>query len=186
MIKINLLPPQNKKELEVLNSKDLIISLATWIIIFLVSFSLILATIFIYLNILLRSQNRLIDTKQDDVRVQQLIETEKNIINANRLINLVYDKQAHFLNWTLSMKEISLITPNSIYLTSFDYRSESNEINIVGWSNTRDDLLSFQEILESNDFFTDVKSPIANLLKRENINFNISLKPDQTVLGNNK
>lgn len=174
MIKLNLLPSANKKKLELANLKRLTFSLMARIFIVLIVFTFILTSIFFYVSMLVRYQEQLIENKQEDAEMQQLLEMEEKISIANKKIIRVNDK---LIYWTEIMEELTKLVPSDIHLTGFHYESKRNEIHLSGWAPTRDKFLSFQEALEKNSLFDGVEVPLSNLLKQENINFDFILKP---------
>jgi type IV pilus assembly protein PilN len=177
MLKLNLLPPEEKKELELVNLSRLILSLAGWLSFFLIVFTLLLVSTFFCLSILLQAQDRLIEIRQSDSKMQNLLEIEEKIKQANQRINRVFLKQKESILWTPLLEEIAQIVPQGVYLTSFSYQATNNQINLNGWAQQRENLLLFQKTLEENPTFTDVKAPLANFIKQRDINFSFTFKP---------
>lgn len=177
MMKLNLLPLQYKKGLELIEIKKLTICLIVWILIFWVVFSLFLASCFLYLSALTHSQEQLIADKQNDLKMIQLLEIKNKIINNNAKMLQVYEKQNESLYWTPIILELIKLIPNNVYLTDFHYQKDSNVINLSGRAGARDEFLLFQNLLEQNSLFIDIKSPLSNLLHQKNIDFSISFKP---------
>lgn len=177
MIKLNLLSPQAKEELEFVNINKLLSSMMIWIVLFLIFFSLLLVSIFIYLFIISQSQNRLIQSRQDNPEIQQLALMENKIKEANKLISQTYSRQEQLISWTPIIEKLTELVPDGMYLTNLNYQLADNQVSLNGWSNTRENILLFQKALEDSAMFTDVQSPLSNLLKRENIYFNLTFKP---------
>jgi Tfp pilus assembly protein PilN len=177
MINLNLLPPQQKKEIELTNFNHLIVSLGVWLLSILIVFSLLLANAYFCLCIFLRTQNALIEEKQHDKENQHLTEMEESIKQANRQVNEVFTKGKELIVWTPLLEELAGMVPNGIYLKNFSFQTDTRRITISGWANTRDILLAFQESLEGSPCFTDIQSPLANLIKQENIYFSFNFLP---------
>ncbi len=175
MLELNLLPPQEKKEAELANLTRLVTSLSIWFLAFLIIFTLLLASTFFYLSILLRAQNRLIEIRQSDPKAQRLVEIEKKIKQANSRLSQIHLKQKDLILWVPLLEEMAELTPGRIYLTSFSYQLAENQIYLSGWANTRDNLLTFQDSLEESPFFVEVEAPLSNLLKKSDIDFNFTL-----------
>jgi len=175
MLELNLLPSQEKKEVELANLSRLVASLSVWFLVSLIIFALLLASTFFYLSILLRAQNRLIEIRQNDPKTQRLVEIEGKIQQANRRINQIYLKQNDLILWIPLLEEIANLTPGGVYLTNFSYQLAENQIYLRGWANTRDNLLSFQNLLEESPFFVEIEAPLSNLLKQNDIDFSFTL-----------
>lgn len=177
MINLNLLPPQQKKEIELANFNRLIVSLGAWLLSILVIFSLLLASAYFCLYIFLKAQNSLIEEKQHDKENQHLTEIEKSIQQANQQIEKVSAKGKDLIIWTPLLEELSKIVPSGIYLKNFSSQTGTYRITISGWANTRDTLLAFEKALKESPCFADIQSPLANLIKQEDISFSFSFLP---------
>lgn len=177
MLKLNLLPPSEKKRLELTKLSRLTVLLTVWFLVFLVVFALLLTATFFSLSILLHEQKKLIEIRQSDPKTQHLLEIEEKIERTNQIIRQVCLKQKELILWTSPLEEISKITPSGIYLTNLSYQTTKNQITLNGWANERENLLGFQKLLEESSFFKEVKAPLANLVKQKDINFSFTLKP---------
>jgi len=177
MLKLNLLPSQDKKDLELAKISRLIASLAVWILIFLIIFILLLVSTYFSLSILLDEQKKLIEIRQSDPRTQDMLEIEEKIRQTNQIVKQVYLKQEEMILWTPLLEKMTKIVPSGIYLTNFSYRAVDNQITLNGWANWRENLLYFQESLEENSFFKEVEAPLSNLIKQRNIDFIFTIKP---------
>lgn len=174
MLKLNLLPPAEKKELKFAELNSLILSLAGWFLILLLIFSLLLGNALFCLSILLKEQKNLIAVKKSNPQMQNLLEIEKKIQQANQIIEQVDSAQGRIVLWTPVFEEIAEIVPNGIYLTNFSCQSDSKLITLNGWANQRENLLYFQKLLEKNPSFKEVKIPLSNLIREEDIDFSIT------------
>lgn len=177
MFKLNLLPSQDKKDLELASLSRLIASLAIWFLIFLIIFTLLLISTYFSLSILLEEQKKLIEIRQSDPKTQGVLEIEGKIKQANQIVKQVYLKQEEMILWTPLLEKMTRIVPSGIYLTNFSYKAVDNQITLNGWADWRENLLYFQESLEENSFFKEVEAPLSNLIKQRNIDFSFTLKP---------
>ncbi len=176
MLKLNLLPLQDKKNLESAELSRLVASLAVWFLIFLIIFTLLLVSTYFSLSILLEEQKKLIEIRQSDLKTQEVLEIEEKIKQANQLVKQIYLKQEEMILWTPLLEKMTEIIPSGIYLTNFFYQKTDNQITLNGWADWRENLLYFQELLEKNSFFEEVEAPLSNLIKQSDINFSFTLK----------
>jgi len=181
MIKINLLPPAEKKQLELASFVRLAISFGVWISVSLIVFVLLLVSTYGSLAILLKDQNRLIEIRRADHKTQRLVEMEEAIKKVNNQLVDIVLKQKELIVWTPALEELSKITPSGIYLNNFIYQSSLNRINITGLANNRDTLLFFQKQLEDSLYFIEIEAPLSNLIKQTNINFSFSFQPVASI-----
>jgi len=177
MFRFNLLPPKEKEELELANLNRLLVFFAFRTLFVLLIFTLLLASTYFSLIILLRTQDKLIETRQNNSETQKSLGIGEKIKEANQLINKVYLKQGQLSTWTPLLEEVAKVVPVGVYLANFSYQEDKGIISINGWANTRENLLVFEKSLEESAFFTEIESPLSNLLKQSNIDFRFSFKP---------
>lgn len=70
--------------------------------------------------------------------------------------------------------KISGVKINEIFYTADN--ATSSTVSISGIANSRESLISFENILIKNGMFKSVDFPISNLAKDKNINFSMSMK----------
>jgi len=177
MLKLNLLPFQEKKNLELTEFSRLLVFLGIWLSAFLIIFTLFLVSTFFCLSILLREQNNLIEIRQNDSQMQTLLKIEEKTKQTNKVIEQIYLKQQDLILWTPLLEEITKTVPSGIYLTNFSYRTDDNQITLNGRASHRDILLGLQKSLEESSFFEEVEAPLANLVKQRDIDFSFTLHP---------
>ena len=177
MLKLNLLPPHDKKDLELAKLSRLIASLAVWFLIFLIIFTLLLVSTYFSLSIFLEEQRKLIEVRQSDPKMQEILEIEEKIKQTNQIVKQVCLKQEEMILWTPILEKMAKLVPSGIYLTNFSYQTTDNQIILNGWANQRENLLDFQESLEEDSFFEEVEAPLSNLIKQKDIDFSFTLKP---------
>lgn len=179
MFKINLLPPQEKKKLELIKLSYFSVSLIARFVVVLAIFVLILISTYFSLRILINSQNNLIEIRQSDKKIQRQSEIEKKVQWLNQEAKKINLKQNDLIVWVPILEELSQITSAGIYLINFSYRTPIDQINLNGWASNRDKLLAFENSLKESPYFKEVKSPLTNLIKQTDINFSFTLKLDE-------
>lgn len=185
MFKINLLPPYQKKELEINNLNHLLIFLFSWLTVFLMILLILLLSAFFSLSILLENQHELIDVRKSDAQTRRLAEIESRISQVNQRLSQVNLKQKDLILWTPLLEELSRIDLSGVYLNSFSYQTGNDQIQAAGWASVRSQLLSFENFLKNSRYFTEVQAPLTNLIKQEDINFSFTFKP-VIISGQNK
>jgi len=177
MFKVNLLPPQEKKKLELAELSRLLIFSAVRLVIILAIFILVLVNTYFCLRILINTQNDLIEIRQSDERAQRQAEVEEKIQRLNQDARKIYLKQNDLVLWIPILEDLSKIIPSGIYLINFSYRTSAGQIDLNGWASNRDKLLAFENSLKESSYFKDLESPLTNLIKQTDINFSFTLKP---------
>lgn len=179
MIRLNLLPSQEKKDLETAEINRWSAFFSSWLLILLIIFILLCLSAYFYLFILVKAQNGLIEDEERHIKTQELEQLEKQIGRANQKISQVYNLSKDLKRLMPTLEEFTGLAPQGIYLTNFSYQKDLQRVNLNGHAQNRNQLLVFQKKLEENSQFTDIDSPISNLLKQEDIDFNLTFKISQ-------
>lgn len=175
MSTINLLPLREKKRLELKELAFLLLAFGVRLSLILGVFTAILITTYFSLLILVKSQDGLIESRQNDERTQRLIEIENRVKSINEQAGKILAKQEGLIVWTPVLEDLSKITPSGVYLINFSYRASAEQIDITGWARSRGKLLVFEDNLKENQYFKTVKGPLSNLIKQSDINFNFKI-----------
>lgn len=177
---INLLPPEEKKELILEKNKKLVLVLGNILMVSLVSFILVLASLKFYIlqdlsyykNILAgsaKSYQTPDSQSYDDVIVKY---------NAKLLdIDTFYKKEISINDALKTLFNIS--RPGGLYFTNLAIErpvdTGKTKITIAGVSETRDGLLAFKSNLEGNPRVENIYFPPESWVRPANINFTITL-----------
>ncbi len=176
---INLLPSQEKKELEIKRTIKVIAILGSLFLIFLIFLGLLLFSIKIYILSQIRDQKTLIEIESRSTESPEIQELEKNIGEANQIIsqfNSFYQGQRSISE---ILEKISGLLPAETYLTDFFYQKEKSQIILQGYAKNRDNLLEFKKSLENQKEVQNLYSPISNLIKSKDIDFYLSFNWSQ-------
>ncbi|MFH1460959.1 MAG: PilN domain-containing protein [Patescibacteria group bacterium] len=174
-MKINLLPPQEKKKIALANFNHLLAFFSVCLAIISAIFIIFLLSVYFSLHILSEAQTDLIELRQSDPEIQHLISIEEQIKQADQQLKQAYNKQKDFIIWTPLFEEFSRIVPSGIYLNNFSYRLNDHRIILSGWASQREQLLGLQKNLEQSPYFKKVEAPLSNLIKQTGINFSFTL-----------
>ncbi|MFH0906998.1 MAG: PilN domain-containing protein [bacterium] len=177
MLQLNLLSPAEKEKIKMNKFIHFIVFFGISFLALLIVFSLLLASVLFSSSIIVKSQNKLIEVRENDEKSQQLVEIETKINNVNEHINQINIKQKNSVIWTFVFEELSKLTPLGIYLNSFSYYISGNIISISGNADNRDNLLLFKKALEQSPYFDEIDSPLSNLIKQTDIDFYFTFKP---------
>jgi len=175
MLKLNLLPPEEKKRLELDRLGRLLASFSVHLAIGLAIFVLILVNAYFCIRILIKAQNDLVEVRQNDEKAQHQVKVESEIKQANQQARQIYIKQAGLTILTPILEEVSKIVPSGIYLTGLSYQAAENQINLSGRANNRDRLLAFEDSLKKSPHFREIEAPLSNLIKQTDINFSFTI-----------
>lgn len=94
----------------------------------------------------------------------------------NKQINMVAQIQSERVPWTYLLEKIAKIIPDGVILSSIKLDKKNLSLKLAGNAKTRNDLLKLKNDMENSKIFTGVKSPIKDMLRKENINFELNAK----------
>lgn len=180
---INLLPPQYKQELIRERNLRLTFILGTIVLLFSISLILVLLAVRTYIKSVEDSLKILIQTQSELPQAAEFREVSGKASSANKKIQ---DLRSFYENQVLAsavLEKIIQTLPGQVRLTSLSWQKESGQAPlekgaaltgqavISGFAPTRQVLLSFRNMLESEKGFSQVYFPPQNWIKAENIDF---------------
>lgn len=166
MIYLNLLSQSKKEELKF---KNLHIMLKDFLLIILI-FSVLIAIILEGANMIL------VNTFSDTVFGDSLVNTnyklfKTDIEKMNKMLANVKEIQKNYIYYDDLLIETTNLIPKDITLSNMSINTENKKTNFKGNAKTRNNLLELQKNLEDSAIFANIKAPISNILKKENIDF---------------
>ena len=177
---INLLPSQEKEEIKQEENFKLILILGIIFLFFLISFSLILTSINIYISGEAKVQKILYQQREKELENPQMRTFQEKLINFNQTLTQLESFYQGQPNFTEILEELTVTLPSGTYLTSLlitsQEKGEMLVFNLSGFSPTRQLLLDFKENLEKEDSFKEVSFPPANWVKPVDIDFTVNFK----------
>jgi len=171
---INLLPPQQKRELLAEEKFKLILILVILLLLFLFSLSLILLSIKIYISGQAESQEILVSLGEKELPKFKSLKERLDLTNQNlSKIDSFYENQFSLSEFLERMSEI---TPEGIYLKSFSYEENTSQITLSGFSPTVEALVNFKENLEKQENFKEICFSPSAWIKLADIDFDVTFK----------
>ena len=169
---INLLPPQQKKELFWEERCKLFLIFGISAIVFLIALTLALLAVKIYISGQVQSY-RIITaaiSKDDGGEINKINQRLEDL-------DSFYGKSPDFSEF---LEKISSLLPQKTYLISlslaFSQKDGDFLASLQGFSPTRELLLQIKKNLESELNFKDINFPASNWVKPENIEFSVNFK----------
>lgn len=177
---INLLPPEEKREL--LSEKRMRIIVILWVLILFFFFSLILILVSarIYLQIQVLSQKGFLQEVETESKQPEMKNLKEEISSINQTLIKLESFYSRKIYFSKILERISGILPEEVYLTNFSATLSGTEekpilkISLSGFSPTREVLFEFREELGKEADFKDVDFPSANWVKATDIDFLVS------------
>ena len=169
MLTLNLVAPSSKKEIKL---KRIFYVLKTMTNTLTVLTILLAITLLCGLFILrYHFQHSVIGS---NINFENKIDYDGQIKNINHSLTTISDIQDNYYNFSMLLDEIMRLVPDNVILTSIKINKAGLNIIFNGRALNRDQLLIFKEGLEDSESFTDIVLPISNILKKDNIDFEIT------------
>lgn len=179
---INLLPPQQKKELKEEKSFKLTLIIGVLLSVFLVYLCLTLFSIKVYVSGEVRAEEILFSQKEKEINTPQAQTLQKNLISFNQTLSRLYNFYENQILFSDILKKISETLPNGVSLTSISISPVllagdwKMGCDLTGFSSTRETLLLLKENLEKEKSFGEISFPPTNWVKPTDINFTVNFK----------
>lgn len=179
-IYLDLLPQQKKDEINkkkrfrnILNAEALFLFPVMILIIMLVG-------TYYLLSLEKGSSSAEKNLKQSQEKYQQLGNYEAKFNEINELNKKLIKIDSLHLNWSKLFLALSKATPENVYVTNLS--TKNYDVYIIGKAKERGDLLKFKEKLEAEECFENVNVPLADLVTKKDIDFQIDMIMDETCL----
>ncbi|MBU1160463.1 MAG: hypothetical protein V1768_01755 [Patescibacteria group bacterium] len=102
--------------------------------------------------------------------------SNKQIKEINTRLDNIEKIQNDFIPWSFLLEDLSQDISSNINFFSIKIDKDKQQIDLKGVAVTRKGLLDFKKSIEESDKFSNIYFPINNLLKENNINFEITAK----------
>lgn len=154
---------------------------------FLLYFGASLAAILLIFSILLVPTLILLGFQKNDLENQINIETQRQaaekieeqkkfLSESNNLIGLFKDIDGKIKKVTPMLADILDLRGNAIIISDISYSAGKKELAIKGETKTIQNFLNFRASLSGLPYFSEIISPPENLIKLEDVVFNLTAK----------
>jgi len=175
MIKLNLLPQQEKEVLVLEKNQRWIIFYGSAIFGILLIFVSLLAIIWIFINIQLKSVTSNLQSIQSSFRGQDLKTQQTAIGNLNSYLEKIDAIQKNQKDYSNLIVYLAGIIPGGVRLDTLSL-NDQNEVSLNGYAQRRELVVALKDALEKSELFSDVENPLSNLVKETDINFYFKFK----------
>jgi len=174
MIKLNLLPPEEKQEIA---SQKTFIKVLSWgfsSFVFVLIFLAMLSSIWLYSLIQLNSIQGIADELEASPQNQIFKDIKKEIDGINQKLQSFNKLKSQEMDYSFYLQKLTELTNPGIKFNSVLF--DGNKVSLAGQAVSREALLSFKDALEGSSFFQNVNTPLSNFLKQNNIDFTFSFE----------
>lgn len=179
MIKLNLLPPDEKKQLSLEQTRRWVNFYGWSGFLMLAAFSLFLFFVWSLILIQLKGSNLDVESNQASQQGKNVSEQQNSVKELNRkleTLNGIQNNQKYFSKFLIFLTEA---LTGGVRLEGLSVE-KNGQVVLNGFAPRREQLILFQKKLQDSSLFTNLESPLENLTKQTDINFTVkfSLKPE--------
>lgn len=168
-IKLNLIPPLRKKEIK---KGYLLRMIVRWQVEFFLILLIFLALLW-HINYILKIDSTAslyqIETSRQSFSYKDMQGYKEKIKNANEQVSELEKIQKGQIYWSELLDKINQIIVPGIELDSLG--NKNYQVFLTGVANNRDNLVNFKDKLTKEGCFEAVDFPLANLMNKENLVF---------------
>lgn len=185
MITLNLLPPSEKTALKTAEIKRWIAFYGTAVLGLLFIFVIFLMIIWFVILFRLRNLSTATETAYATLKTRNLITEESKIKNLNERLRLIDERQTGQYRYWKILARLAELVPNGIRLNELNVQKKG-DASLGGWASQREQILLFKSQLEESKYFKNIESPLANLIKQTDIDFNFNFKVNFEAFANDE
>ncbi|MFA6322309.1 MAG: hypothetical protein WCX71_02415 [Candidatus Buchananbacteria bacterium] len=177
MITLNLIPAEKKKDIQ-LTQIFIVIRNSVINIFLLVSL----------VAIILLTSKAIIDDNFAKIVAESTLTTRyaklfnHEIKDFNNTVQAIEKIENGFIPWSNFLVNLSGDLPNNLVIYSLELNND--KILITGFANSRNDLLELKNNFGKREELSNITIPIDNLLKKDDINFNLKADIDLSKIKN--
>jgi len=182
MIRLNLLPPQEKEILAHEENRRWVVYYGSAVILILLVFLGLLGAIWFGINIQLNSAVNALDSIKTSFKGQNLKTQQTAIVALNKYLARIENIQKNQKDYSSLLILLTNLIPEGVRLESFSV-DEKDAATLTGFAAKREQVLALQENINNSGLFEKVESPLSNLVKQTDIEFTFTfnLKPDAFI-----
>lgn len=174
MLTLNLLPPQEKEFLRLEKMSRSAIFFGRLFLFLVCIFAALLAATWLYLSVQVQAMDGLVNAEEGGSSSLAARELEVKIVDANQKMKLLSDLQDSQVPAVDILKNLAMAASPGIRFDSLQFDIKNKKVVLTGHVSTREQLIAFQGKLEGCPLFSEIKSPVSNFIKSEDIDFNFS------------
>ena len=176
MIRLNLLSPAQKDALRL----RVLYALIERLIVTLVFFAFLSGILLILTKIQLSKNLTEIESRQ--ILTAEYVSVNDNVKALEQQIARIESLQRMATSPSSLIRDIAERTPAGIAIASLRFDIPSASLEMTGVAARRDDLLSYETTLKESPFIKQLDSPISNLLRKTDVDFQFTIHLDAEAM----
>lgn len=173
MLSLNLLTPERKKIFywTTLTKKAIFWGVKMLSILFIFSFCFLVFNLYLDYQINILDQN--IASFENTKKVKEMRQIEESSKKINKILDNIDNINENQIYWHDALVKFVDIIPDKAQIFSLEIGQEG-KFTISGMAKTRQDLLFFEAKLKNSEEFKNVRLPLEDLIKKEDVDFQLA------------
>lgn len=176
MLTLNLLPDQYKSEYALERKRRFVAHITIIVVLIAILFNVLLGSVYAFVFTYEQSLRQSIETQTTTDTVKRLSVIEKNVRELNARIDILTKAGKEIIPLAPVFERVAQQVGQDAYLKNVSIDAQTKTVSVIGFAKTRAAVLAFADALQKSDFVAEgsVKNPIKNILKEEDIDFNLT------------
>jgi len=175
MLNLNLLPGKEKEEFKLELTFMFLVEFGSRMVFLALIVVALFFSVYLYSSTLYAAQLEQTLVQRDMVEEDKFKEIEKNVQESNAIVERIWDLERNFFIFSKTIEDFIPHVPAKVYLKSFSLSASTRQITLTGFAPTREEMLLFKKNLEESREFSEIYSPLSNLLVPKEVNFTFTL-----------
>jgi Tfp pilus assembly protein PilN len=173
MIILNLLPLEEKQEIKLNRINQMIFFYGSVLLAIMTVFVILLFCIELFLGAQLAVVKKMTASNEKNPAFSAVKKMQEEILTANQNLQAIDQIQSQQKYYSVILSDLARFTPVGVEFSSFSFDSATKKAVLDGHSATRDEFLTFQKALEGYSRFSQIDSPVSNLIKPADNDFRV-------------
>lgn len=178
MLRLNLLSEEAKKEVRFKRLYALIVRVDLMLLIG----AIFLAVIFTGAQLVLKNNYQEFHNQEAIIKFGSQ-DYDQKIREINEKLSTISQIQKEYIPSSSLIKELTDRIPEGVFLNYIKADISNRSLKIIGQAKKREDFLLLKTELSKSPVFTEIDSPLQNILQKENIDFEMDIRLDLNKLN---
>ena len=176
MLTLNLLPPQQKENLNYEIDRRMVQFLGFWVFAVVMIFGVLVLPAFFFISLQQSEAERAKSIEEGALQAARTTELEEKILRINNLLGVIVAREGKKQDTSPFLKEILSMSPAGVSIALITYTPAESRATVAGLAATRSELLKFIDLLKKSPGIKTVTSPVSNIIQEEDISFSLAIE----------
>lgn len=176
MLTLNLLPKQQKENLDYEIYRRMAGFFGFWFSTVVFVFGILILPAFFFVSFQQSDAERTVALEEEAVKASRVSEIENKINSINGFLSAIISREEKKRVVSEFYGNILSKAPSGVSVSIVKYEPSKNRATVAGEALTRSNLIKFIDLLKADKNIKSVSSPVSNIIQEENVNFKLSIE----------